>query len=88
MMLGSGEQREWTFIDIISVISFCVGLVNLDYNIGQSDLDNQTQELDRRLKEVVDDIHRHLQQQDAKIDLILERIDYDTDKGISRPDER
>ena len=86
MALGSGEQGEWTFIDIISIISFCVGLQNLDLNITEQDITNQTQDLDRRLREVVDDIHKHLQMQDDKIDKILERIDYDKNKGISRQD--
>ena len=72
--LGSGDGGEWTFIDILSVMSFCIGLQNLDLNIEQSDLDEQTQELDRRLRTVVDDIHRHLQEQDRKIDMILEEV--------------
>ena len=76
-MIGSGENGELTAIDIISVISFCVGLQNLDLNIAQEDLDNQTQELDRRLRSVVDDIHKHLQEQDEKIDKILEAINND-----------
>ena len=70
--LGSGSNGEFTFLDIISIISFCVGLQNLDINLAQEDLDNQTQELDRRLRTVVDDIHEHLQMQDEKIDMILE----------------
>ena len=80
-MLGSGDNGELTFIDIISIISFIVGLENLDLNVAQEDLDNQTQELDRRLREVVDNIHTHLQDQDAKIDRILEVIEGDKDKG-------
>ena len=68
------------FLDLISVLGFYIGLVNLEYNIGQSDLDRQTQELDRRLKEVVDDIHKHLKDQDAKIDLILKEIGNDTNQ--------
>ena len=72
--LGSGANGEFTFLDIISIISFCVGLQNLDINLAQEDLDNQTQELDRRLREVVDDIHEHLQMQDEKIDTILEEL--------------
>ena len=88
MALGSGDQGEWTFIDLISIISFVVGLQNLDLNINAADLDNHTQDLDKRLREVVDDIHKHLQMQDEKIDKLLERIDYDKDKRISRSDER
>ena len=40
--LGSGDNGEFTFLDIISIISFCVGLQNLDLNLQQEDLDNQT----------------------------------------------
>ena len=72
--LGSGSNGEWTFLDIISLIGFCVGLQNLDLNISQENLDNQTQELDRRLREVVDDIHQHLKTQDDKIDRVLEEM--------------
>lgn len=66
--LGSGDNGEFTFLDIISIISFCVGLQNLDLNIAQEDLDNQTQELDRKLREVVDDIHAHLKRQDKLLE--------------------
>lgn len=75
MRIGSGDNGEITFLDAIAIISFCVGLQNLDLNIAQEDLDNQTQELDARLHAVVDDIQRHLQAQDAKIDRILEVLD-------------
>ena len=84
MGLGSGDNGEFTFLDIISIISFCVGLQNLDLNITEQDINNQTQELDRRLKEVVDDIHRHLQAQDDKIDAILSEVQHDKDKDIGR----
>lgn len=73
--LGSGTNGEFTFIDILAIISFCVGLENLELNIAQEDLDNQTQELDRRLRDVVDDIHRHLQLQDEKLEQILARLE-------------
>jgi hypothetical protein len=74
MKIGSGDCGELTFLDSLAIIGFCVGLQNLDLNLAQEDLDNQTQELDARLKAVVDDIHRHLQAQDAKIDMILEAL--------------
>ena len=80
--LGSGSNGEFTFLDMISIISFCVGLQNLDINLAQEDLDNQTQELDRRLKQVVDDIHEHLQMQDEKINEILEVLNNGTERNI------
>ena len=80
--LGSGSDGEWTFIDIISLIGFCVGLQNLDLNISQENLDNQTQELDAKLHEVVNDIHKYLTLQDEKINRILEGM-YGKDKETS-----
>lgn len=74
-MLGSGNNGELTFIDLLSILSFWVGLENLDLNIAQEDLDNQTQELDRRLRNVVDAIHTHLEEQDIKIDTILQKLE-------------
>ena len=70
--LGSGENGELTFLDMLSIISFCVGLQNLDLNLAQEDLDNQTQELDKRLRKTVSEIHEHLKMQDNKLDTILE----------------
>ena len=80
--LGSGNNGEFTFMDTLSIISFCVGLQNLDLNIAQEDLDNQTQELDRKLHSVVDDIHQHLKMQDKKIDLILKELQNGTKRDI------
>ncbi|MBR3645982.1 MAG: hypothetical protein IKN54_06150 [Lachnospiraceae bacterium] len=73
--IGSGDNGNLTFIDMLSIISFCVGLQNLDLNIAQDDLDNQTQELDRELRSVVDEIHKHLEMQDEKLDMIMKRME-------------
>ena len=70
--MSISQSGELTLMDILSIMSFCIGLQNLDLNISQENLDNQTQELDKRLKDVINDIHRHLQEQDAKIDMIME----------------
>ena len=84
MKVGSGDNGELTFLDAIAIVSFCVGLQNLDLNLAQEDLDNQTKELDASLRSVVDDIHKHLSVQDAKINLILNMLEghYDKDKEI------
>lgn len=63
---GSGNNGEWTFLDMLSFINFVIGLQNLDLNVDQSDLEN-----------VVRDIHQHLKLQDEKIDEILRRLDSD-----------
>lgn len=68
------SNGELTFLDLISLISFCVGLQNLDLNLTEGDLTEQTRELDRGLRDVVDDIHNHLSVQDAKLNIILEAL--------------
>lgn len=81
---GSGENGELTFLDILAIMSFCIGLQNLDLNVAQEDLDKQTQELDARLRKVVDDIHKHLQEQDIKIDRILKEISHEENQRSGR----
>lgn len=70
-MQGSGDNGEITFLDIIAILGFLVGLQNLDMNITQSDLQGTTERLDKALRKEVEEIHRHLQEQDEKIDRIL-----------------
>lgn len=85
---GSGDNGEITFLDLLAIMSFCIGLQNLDLNIAQEDLDNQTQELDARLRKVVDDIHKHLKMQDIKIDRILEVLENDKNQRSGGSDQR
>ena len=80
--LGTGADGEWTFLDMFTIMGFCIGLQNLDLNISQENLDNQTQELDAKLREVVDDIHQHLKDQDIKIDRILKEIQDDNRRNL------
>ena len=80
--LGTGADGEWTFLDMLTIMGFCIGLQNLDLNISQENLDNQTQELDAKLREVVDDIHQHLKDQDIKIDRILKEIQDDSRRNL------
>lgn len=74
MGLGSGENGEITFLDMLSIMSFCIGLQNLDMNITQEDMQRNTEALDRLLRENVREIHQHLEVQDRKIDEILKEI--------------
>ena len=74
--LGSGDNGEFTFLDTIGIISFVVGLQNLGLNVSQENLDKQTMELkeqvDAKVELALSEIHKHLEEQDRKIDIILE----------------
>lgn len=70
MKVGSDDNGEFTFIDIISLISLGIALQNLDENIDQNQLSEQ-------LNRVLTEVHSHLEKQDRKIDKILEAIKND-----------
>ena len=69
--LGSGDDGELTFIDLLSLLSFAVGLQNLEINISQSDLQATAEHLNNALKTEVEDIHKHLIEQDKMLQKIL-----------------
>ena len=68
---GSGNNGEYTLLDILSILSFLIGLQNYDMNVDQNDMQNLQQKLFEQLESVVNDVHKHLQLQDEKIDEIL-----------------
>lgn len=60
-------NNELSLLDILTIISFIVGLANYEENVDQSTL----QEV---LQKAVNDIHNHLQMQDEKIGKIMEAV--------------
>ena len=62
------QDEQLSFIDLLSIMSFCIGLMNLDINITQEDVDNQTQT-------ILNEVHAHLEMQDDKLDSILIRLE-------------
>lgn len=78
--LGSGENGEFTFLDLLAVFSFCIGLSNYDMNLTQDDKQDLMNELSGKADKLLNEIHNHLKEQDRKIDLILEVLN-ERDKG-------
>lgn len=66
-MMNNRPNEQLSALDLLGVMSFMLGLANYSENLGQS----QFQE---GLDEAVSDIHKHLQAQDSKIDLILAKL--------------
>lgn len=73
------EDGQLNFIDWLSVMSFYIGLLNLDMNISQTDIQHQTADIDKRvnehLHEVLDEIHSHLTDQDIKLSDIQKQLE-------------
>ena len=79
------DDGQLNFIDFLSIMSFYIGLLNLDMNITQNDIAEQTADIDKRvnehLHEVLNEIHSHLQEQDIKLsDIKKELEDLKNDK--------
>lgn len=62
------------FLDILNVLSFVIGLMNYDENLTQNDKQDLMQELNAKSDKLLEEIHRHLTEQDKKIDIILKEV--------------
>ena len=80
--LGSGENGEFTFLDTLSLISFLVGTMNLNENLSQRDKQDLQKDLADKADILLKEIHAHLEDQDNKIDKILEEISNDSRRDI------
>ena len=63
-------NRELDVLDILNILSFYIGVKNLDENLSQTTAGNL-------LDKAVEDIHKHLEEQDNKIDIILKELSND-----------
>ena len=75
MLKITSENEQLTLLDVISILSFLIGLGNLDMNITQEDIQKTTTILDEKLKKEVEDIHSHLAIQDIKLNHIVELLE-------------
>lgn len=60
------------FLDWISVLSFAIGVANYAENITQTDMQELTKEVDNKTSTLLSELHGHLEEQDRKIDNILQ----------------
>ena len=68
---GSGNNGEYTFLDVLNILSFFLALQNYDLNVDQNYMQDLEQQFNAQMSTVVGEIHSHLQMQDDKIDEIL-----------------
>lgn len=62
------DNGQLDFLDLISILSFCISVMNLNENISQGDLADSADKL-------LNEIHGHLQEQDIKLDLIMKELE-------------
>ena len=61
-------------IDMLNIASFCLGLMNFDENLTQTDKQGLQKALLDNTEKLLNELHSHLKDQDDKIDLILKRL--------------
>lgn len=68
-------NNEWTLLDILNVLSFLIGLMNLNENLTQGDKQDLMSELDNKASLLLSEIHSHLENQDIQLENILKRLE-------------
>ena len=77
MRLGSGESGEFSFIDMLSIASFLVGVENLDMNLTQDDKQDIQNDFSAKADMLLKEIHGHLEKQDNMLNQIMEVLNID-----------
>jgi len=67
-------MKQLEFLDIISIASFVIALQNLEENVTQGDKQELLEELSNATSKLLSEIHAHLEEQDLKINKILEAL--------------
>ena len=71
-------NKQLDFLDTLNIMSFVIGLMNLDENMTQGDKQELMQELSNKAELLLNEIHSHLEEQDKKIDKILTKLGENT----------
>ena len=69
--MDSSARREFSFLDILNVISFLIAIENLNANLTQNDKADLQKDLTDKAESILKEIHAHLERQDIKINNIL-----------------
>ena len=62
------DREQFTVLDAMTVVSFMIGLANYGENVDQS-------AMSKIVQGAVDDIHRHLADQDEKLSKLLTKLE-------------
>lgn len=62
------DREQFTILDAMTIVSFMIGLANYGENVDQS-------AMSKIVQGAVDDIHRHLADQDDKLSKLLTKLE-------------
>lgn len=61
-------ESEFSFLDILSILSFALSVANYEENVDQS-------AMSETVNAAVEDIHQHLKEQDVKLSKIMQKLE-------------
>ena len=68
-------NKQLTFLDILNIASFLIGIENLEMNLDQNDKQDLQKNLSEATDKLLAEVHAHLEAQDKNIDEILKRLE-------------
>lgn len=71
---NQNQNNQFEFLDILSVLSFIIGLLNYNETLTAKDKRELMDEVDKKTAEILAEIQTHLEIQDKKIDKIIETL--------------
>lgn len=66
------DKQQYDLLDVLNILSFIIGILNYNENLTQNDKQDLLGQLNNQTKVLLNEIHSHLEEQDKKIDSILE----------------
>lgn len=66
------DNSKINFLDMLNIMSFVIGLMNLNENLTQGDKQDIMKNLSEKADTILKEVHSHLEEQDEKINKILE----------------
>ena len=64
-----------SFLDVLNVASFLIGVANYNENLTQTDKQELIHKLDKQTSELLSQLNAHLERQDKNIDKILTMLE-------------
>lgn len=67
-------MRNQDFIDAVNLVSFLIGIQNLNENLTQNDKAEIMDKLDRQTRDILIEVQKSLEEQNDMLRKILERL--------------
>lgn len=74
MLNGNNNNGGLGPLDALNVMSFIIGVMNLEQNMTQNDKQELESQFNTKVDQLLKEIHAHLQEQDNKIDIIMKKM--------------